>query len=117
MLVKTSPVRVLHRGPYSSEGDRDPVTWGENMGDAAGSLIEKLIVLDPSTGTTLDNLTLDPSVKPEDVAEFSMVTLQLEWKREQKPAFSRSGRDYIATKDKFRVVKAERVREQTASAA
>ena len=110
MLVRTSPVTILHRAPYSAEGASDPLVWGETMdgGKYAGAYIEKLMVLDPQTNVVLDNLTLHPSVNGE-ASPGSVVELTCEVTRESKPAFSRAGREYVAVKDKWRVVGVEPV--------
>lgn len=103
MLVHTSPVTVLYRSTYSKATDSDPIAWGESMGEAAGQLIEKIMVLDPATGSIMDNLTLDPSINGE-CTPGATLGLVCEVTREQKPAYSKSGREYIAVKDKWRVV-------------
>jgi hypothetical protein len=104
MLVKTSPVTVLHKGPYSTENDPDPLMWGDRYGDAAGSYIEKVMVLD---GTTVyDNITVDPTCKVK-LKAGDLVSLTIEIQREAKAAFSRSQREYVAVKDKWRLIDAE----------
>lgn len=104
MKVNTSPVTILHRAPYSAEGADDPLIWGTSCGaEYQGQLIEKLMVLDPETNVVLDNLTLHPSINGE-AEPGSVVHLECEVTRESKPAFSRGGREYVAVKDKWRVV-------------
>jgi hypothetical protein len=109
MLVTTSPVTVLSRKPYSDPDSPDPIVWGKRSGAAEGQLIEKLTVFDPATSSVLDNLTLDPAVNGAGSVTGEVVRLTCEVTRESVPAQSRSGRDYVAVKDKWRVVKVEPV--------
>lgn len=111
MLITTSPVTVLSRSTYSDPDEQDPnrrVVWGASMGAAQGQLIEKIVAYDPATQAVFDNLTLDPSINGE-CTPMATVKLRVEVVREQKPARSGSGREYIAVKDKWRVVGVEPV--------
>jgi hypothetical protein len=62
MIVTTSPLNVLHRGPYSTAQDRDPLKWGAGQGAHEGEFIEKIMCLDPATNVVLDNFTLSPEL-------------------------------------------------------
>lgn len=107
MLVKTSSVTVLHRGPYTTNPDDPrPLIWGERHGDMAGSFIEKLMVLDPATNTVLDNITIDSGFHgPTTVGDCVAMTCEVT--RELKARPSRTGRDWVDTKDKWRVFSTE----------
>jgi len=117
MLVTTSPVTVLLRETYSPV-DQDPndsrerIVWPKSMGEHEGKLIEKLQVFDPAGASVWDNLTLHPDATKDAkvdkaLAAMAVVRLTCEVKREAKPANSRSGREYVAVKDKWRVVGVE----------
>ncbi len=111
MLVTTSPVTVLHRGPYSQPGQTDPIIWGPGQGQYAGQLIEKVMLLDPATNVVLDNFTVAPYLNGElkngDVVVLDCeCTMELVSSRTQRPTQKYKWRVVAARPAKVEPVKA-----------
>jgi hypothetical protein len=99
MRITTSPVRVIYRGTYSNDGDREPIRY------KSGKLVEFVKLIDEETGDLLDNWTLGENINGE-LQAGDVVVITAEVRSELKAGRSQSGREYVTTKYKYRVTDA-----------
>jgi hypothetical protein len=111
MLIRTSPVRVVWRGTYSQESDQ-----GDNrIAYKSGKLVEHCKLIDETTGDLLD-WTVAEHVNGE-VQVGGVYELEAEQRTEQTTGHSRTGREYVATKIKHKIVGAKSVKAQPVATA
>jgi hypothetical protein len=104
LMVSQTPMQILRRFSYTEPENAnrpDAIKW------QSGALVEAVTLFDQASGSLFD-ATLDESING--AVEPQMIgRMTFEHTVEQKPITTRSGRDAVAPKHKFRLVKVEPV--------